>query len=587
MLALRRGELGADVSGMAGVPRLAAPAGAAILPLDVRDPAVARALGDLVGNGPSGLFELDLEYRCTFVNAGYEQLTGRDVNAALGDGWLSAFHPDDIATLRTTSVCELRVVDDDGNVRRWLSVRTTPLRHAAGAATGLLGTLEDVTDRKRLEERLEFDATHDRLTGLGSRGLLAAELTAALAGTRRGGPGVTLLFIDLDGFKRVNDMLGHAAGDDLLVQVAQRLTGAVRAGDFCVRLGGDEFVVCSIGVGEPEQSVHLAERLLATLSEPYDVHGHEVLVGASIGIASVQGEDPVSVDQLLSNADIASYRAKRLGRGRVEVFDDDLRRRLSSARRVARSVGRLLDQPRVPILCTPIVHLATRNLVGFDCTIDWDAADVTEAPDAVARIVEEAGMSRALDVALVRTVLAQLGEWEQTPPGAIVPGLSVSLTRSGALSPLVPEIVRDMLSRSRVTPSLCWLGVPESAVAADLEAASLVAASLDELGIGVALRDFGSAVSSLEQLRRLPTPTMTVAGPLVAAVHEAPTPDDASTALLGAIVQYAGALGRIVVAFGVQDEAHAQRLQHMGCDFGAGPAFGPVLPPAHVGELLT
>ena len=571
---------------MAGVPRLDAPDDGATHPLDVRDPAVASALGALVGEGPIGIFELDAQGRCTFVNPAYERLTGRSAHDALRDGWSTPFHPDDVERFSTTSPCELRVVDHDGRVQRWLSARTTPLSNAAGHERGLLGTLEDITDRKRLEERLEYDATHDRLTGLGSRALLVEELNASLARMRRGGAGVALLFIDLDGFKRVNDMLGHAAGDDLLVQVAQRLSGGVREGDFCVRLGGDEFVVCSIGIADPEQSVHLAERLLTTLSEPYDVHGHEVLVGASIGIASAHGEDPVSVDQLLSNADVASYRAKRLGRGRVEVFDDDLRRRLAAGRRVARSVGRLLDQPRVPMLCTPIVHLASRNLVGFDCAIDWEAADVNESTEAIARVVEESGMSRALDVALVRTVLAQLGEWEQTPPASIVPGLSVTLTRSGALSPLIPELVRDMLSRSRVTPSLCWLGIPESAVASDLEAASRVVVALDELGIGVALRDFGSAVSSLEQLRRLPSPTMTVAGPLVEAAHGTSADDDASIALLGAIVQYARALGRIVVAFGVQDETHAQRLQQMGCEFGAGPAFGPSVPPGRVDDLF-
>jgi diguanylate cyclase (GGDEF)-like protein len=480
---------------------------------------------------------------------------------------------------------ELRITTADGALR-WLYARSVPLRDADGQVSGFLGTLEEITDRKLLEERLEYDATHDRLTGLGSRALLVEELTSALARTRRGAKGVALLFIDLDGFKRVNDMLGHAAGDELLVQVAHRIRHAVRDTDVCVRLGGDEFIVCCSDVESLAQSVHLAERLLARVSEPYDLHGHEVLVGASIGIATAEGEDPVSVDQLLSNADMASYRAKRLGRGRVEVFDDDLRRKLAKGRRIARAVGRLLDAPRLPILCTPIADLSNRGIVGFDCQVDWASAEIHESVDAIGHVIEETGMSRALDISLVRTVLGQLAEWEREPPCSIIPGLSVVLTRAGAQSAVFPELVRDMLSRSRVVPSLCWIGIPESAVAHDLDATSQVAIGLDELGLGVALRDFGSAVSSLDQLRRLPTPTMTIAGPLVAALH-GEVDDHASTALLAAIVQYARALGRIVVAFGVQDDAHAERLRELGCDFGCGPAFGPTLPPAQVANYLA
>jgi len=420
-------------------------------------------------------------------------------------------------------------------------------------------------------------------------------MNGALALTRRGGPAIALLFIDLDGFKRVNDMLGHAAGDELLVQVAKRLRASLRAGDLCVRLGGDEFVVCcrdrddaaTHNANPHEHALQLAERLLDALNEPYDVHGHEMLVGASIGIASASGEDPVSTDQLLSNADIAAYRAKRMGRGRIEMFDDELRRQLAKARRIGRSVGRLLDQPRLPMVLSPLVHLGDGNIVGFDCTVDWETAGVHEDPETITRVVDDAGMSRALDVAVVRTALALIGEWERRPPARFVPGLSITLTRTGALSPVLPELIRDMLVRSEVSPALCWLGVPEAAVAHDLDAATRVVVALDELGVGVALRDFGSAVSSLEQLRRLPAPTMTIAGPLVAAVRDAGEGDDENTALLAAIVKYARALGRVVVAVGLHDEAHARRLRDLGCDFGTGPAFGPAMQPGEVVEFLA
>jgi diguanylate cyclase (GGDEF)-like protein/PAS domain S-box-containing protein len=579
---------------MAGVPHVNSPFGASVVPRDVRDPdaplALAQRWRTFVGESPIGIFEIDLEGRCVFVNPAFERLTGLPAQDALGSGWQRAIHDHDLALLRparaheNTSPFEVQLRTLDGS-ERWASARAIPLRTADGAIAGYLGTLEDITERRHLEARLEHDATHDRLTGLGSRALLVEAMTAALARIRRGGRGIALLYIDLDWFKRVNEMLGHDAGDAVLVQVAERLRVATRGTDVCARLGGDEFVVCGADVDSIVHASILAERVLSSLGEPYNVHGHEVFITASIGIAIADGEDLVSVDQMLSHADAASYRAKQEGRARVEIFDDDLRRQLAQTRRIARAVARLLDLPRVPLLCSPIVNLGDGEVIGFDCAVDWADAGVDNDIETITRVVEETGMSRALDHGLIRTVVAQLAEWEHKPPGAIVPGLSLVLTRAGATSPVMPEFVHGMLTRSRVTPGLCWLGLPESAVAKDLDAVSRVVTSLQELGVGVALRDFGSGVGSLEQLRRLPTPTMTIAGPLVEAAHVAN--DDMNTSLLAAIVQYARALGRIVVAMGVQDAEHAQRLRDLGCSFGSGPAFGPRLRPEDVGSFLA
>jgi len=546
----------------------------------------------LVTESPIGICEVDAEDRCVFVNPAFERITQVRAADALGSGWWRALHPGDVEKLRAqmqraaggveTMPAPLRLTTPEGELR-WVSARWVVLRRADGEVTGFLGSFEDVTERRRLEERLEYDATHDRLTGLGSRALLVEELNATLARTRRGAGGVAVFFIDLDGFKRVNDMLGHAAGDELLVQVAQRLRGAIRDGDVCVRLGGDEFVVCCADMDSVTQSSMVADRLLAHVSEPYDVHGHEVEIGASIGIATARGEDPLSADQLLSNADVAAYRAKRLGRGRVELFGEDLRRELAQDRRIARTVARLLEEPRLPILCTPIAHLTTNAIVGFDCVVDWESTDLY-AGEAIPKVVEEAGLSRALDAAMVRTVLAQLGEWESDPPGPSIPGLSMVLTPTCASSPAFAQVVRDMLVRSRVSPALCWIGVPESAVAHDFDAASRVVVALDALGIGVALRDFGSAVSSLEQLRTLPAGTLTIAGPLVAALQGAD--DEVSAALLGAIVKYARSLGRVVVANGVENGVQAELLRELGCEFASGTAFGPSLAAAQVRDFL-
>jgi diguanylate cyclase (GGDEF)-like protein/PAS domain S-box-containing protein len=547
---------------MAGAPRLSAPGGPEVL---------AARWRAFVDESPLGIFEVDAGGMCTFVNPAFTRVTGFDAATAAGAGWRAAFR-DEIEVEVGASARTLQVITADGELR-WASLRFVPLQDA------FLGMLEDVTEQRRLEERLEYDATHDRLTGLASRALLVEDLRAALARARRSNAVVAVLFVDLDGFKRVNDMLGHAAGDEVLVQVAQRLRNTVREGDVCVRLGGDEFVVCCADVGAARNAVVVAERLVARLGAPYDVHGHEVFVGASIGIATAHGEDPVSVDQMLANADVATYRAKHLGRGRAEVFDEDLRRQLAQERRFARTVGRMLDAPRLPILCAPIAELEHGTIVGFECAVDWKQAGLRES-GAINQEIDDAGLSRALDIAMIRTILWYLADWEAQPFAPIVPGLSVVLTREGATSPILPELVRDMLARSHVNPSLCWIGIPEAAVAQQFDATNLVAQALDELHVGVALCDFGSAVSSLEQLRCLPTPTMTIAGPLVE------DGDEVRHALLAAIVGYARALGRIVLASGVQDAEHAARLRALGCAFGTGPAFGPVLRPEDIPSFM-
>ncbi|HVJ97317.1 MAG TPA: diguanylate cyclase, partial [Acidimicrobiia bacterium] len=535
---------------MATAPRLDASSGTGVPPPDVRDPDVADALEHearwrtLVGEIPIGIFELDHEDRCVFANASFARITGMAAADALGTGWYDMLDLDDLAAMRArrqhdtahgvASVCELRIAGAEAH-DGWVEVRSVPIRDDAGTITGWLGTLEDLTERKALEAQLEYDATHDRLTGLGSRALLVANAKTALGRSRRTARGVALLFIDLDGFKGVNDTLGHAAGDELLIQVARRLEESTRDSDLCVRLGGDEFVACCPDVDSLEIAGIVAERLLARVSAPYDIHGHEVRITASVGIAHAQGDDPVSVEQMLSNAEIAAYRAKRLGKARIELFDDDLRRELAKERKIARSVGRLLDQMRVPLQLVPIAELAHNTVIGFDCNVAWEKAEVREPLAVITQIVEETGMSRALDLAVVRTMLAQLSEWDHDPPAETIPGLGVRLTVAGAQSPLLPELVRDMIARTRAEPSRCWIGIPEAAVAHDIEATSQIALALEELGVGVALRDFGSAVSSLDQLRQLPAPTITIAGPLVeAVVADDPTDREAGTALLAA-----------------------------------------------------
>jgi diguanylate cyclase (GGDEF)-like protein/PAS domain S-box-containing protein len=540
-----------------------------------------------------GIHVLDLDAGFLRVNRAACLMLGYAEQYLLDTDLFAHVHPDDVQSLREDH--DRLVRGEQQSYRRehrlrrsdgewiWGRFGASLVRDDGGAPLYLVGQIEDVTEQHRLAERLAHEATHDRLTGLASRALLFEHLERALAGVRRHGAAAAVLFIDLDGFKRVNDTLGHAVGDELLVQVADRLRQSVRASDVIVRLGGDEFVICCSQLDSPGAATDLADRVLELAGRPFIVQGHEVMIGASIGIAVARGDDPVSGEQLLSNADVAAYRAKRHGRGRVEVFDETLRRELAERRRVARVVSSLLELDVLPLVLGPIVHLADGRVVGYQCTVDWDRVGISDGEAAV-QIAEETGMARAFDRMMLRTVLGQLRTWEQEIPARYMPGLCFGLTVSAVLAPEFLGEVQAALTEYGVHPARVWLGVPEAAMTLDTDRATHVADVLVDRGFGVALRDFGAGVQTLEQLRRLPATTVTLAAALVDALA---ADDDVGTALVTSVLRFTRALGRLSLATGIPTKAEAHHLAVMGCDFGSGPAFGPLLRPEDVSAFLS
>ncbi len=532
-----------------------------------------------------GIHVLDCESRFLRVNRATCLMLGSAEQYLLESTLFSFVHPDDLESVteahrtllageRSSYSLTLRLRRFDGEWI-WGRASASVVRDDGGLPLHLVSQIEDVTEQHHLAERLAYDATHDRLTGLASRPVLFDHLDRGLARVRRGGTEVAVLFIDLDGFKRVNDTLGHAVGDDLLIQVAQRLRGCVRGSDVVVRLGGDEFVIYCAELQSAHVANELAERVLEVIAQPFVVDGHELSISGSIGIATARGDEPISGEQLLSNADVASYRAKRRGRGRADTFDDDLRKELSERRRVVRTVSRLLEDDRLPLLLSPIVRLADRRVVGFDCELDWVRAGLHDA-HAATRVFAETGMARAMDLALIQTTLELLARWEIERDADAVPGLSIALTPSTVLAPDFPNQVRELLGQYEARRDRCWLGVPEAALAQDLDGASRAVHAFCDLGVGVALRDFGAGVSSLEQLRRLPAKTVTFAGRLVDALAGE---DDVGTALVTSVLRFARALGRMTLATGVVAPSDAERLAQLGCDYGSGAAFGPARRP--------
>ena len=540
---------------------------------------------------PIGIFEVDLDDRCTFVNPAFERLTGLAAHDALGDGWRRSCIPTisrrcgpapDATECDEPCVVELRISrrrSSRGGSARGRS--RCAARTASSPATSARSKTS--TERKVLEERLEHDATHDRLTGLGSRALLVEQVTCGAGAdpTRRARRRVVV-----HRPRRVQARERHARprGRRRTARAGRAAArgASVRDADVCVRLGGDEFVVCCIDVGSPADQSTLLGRAVARMRSPNRTTCTVTKCSSARASASRPrtAKTRSSVDQLLSNADIASYRAKRLGRGRVEIFDDELRRRLARGpahraqrRPAARRAARCRSCARRSCISR------TESVVGFDCAVDWDARRTSTS-----RRRDRARRRRGGDVARRSTSRssARCSPSSRSGSGArrarSFPALQRRADpRRARSSPVLPEMVRDMLTRTRVDAVAVLARDPGSRGRARLRRRVAASSSaLDELGVGVALRDFGSAVSSLEQLRRLPTPTMTRRPDRSSRRCTATTRTTATATLLAAIVQYARALGRIVVAFGVQDEAHTRAAARARAAASASvPAFGP------------
>jgi diguanylate cyclase (GGDEF)-like protein/PAS domain S-box-containing protein len=547
----------------------------------------------LVGESPIGIFELDLDDRCTFVNPAFQRLTGLNAHEALGDGWSSAIATQDVvrvseqqrdaARTDNASACELRIIGPGGSAR-WVSMRSVPLREPDGRLTGFLGTIEDITERKGLEERLEHDATHDRLTGLGSRALLVEEMSAALARTRRGGPGVALLFIDLDGFKRVNDSLGHPAGDELLIRVAERIRSAVRTDDVVARLGGDEFVVCCLEVDDEETVTTIASRIVQQVQVPFRIAGKNAVISASVGIAFARGQfesrRPLAgSEELISRADLAMYHAKTTGRSRFVVFDDDMGSRAEEQLAIENALRLAVHRNELVLHYQPIIDLPTGCVVEMEALVRWNRpGHGLVMPDLFIPVAEASRLITAIDSQVVRTACSEAASWPDR-------SVSVSINLS-ALDLQYDEMVTAIssaLHSSGLAPGRLVIELTETTLMSDDLAVAANLARIESLGVRLAIDDFGTGYSSLSYLRRLPTQTIKIDRSFITPIGD----DDAAAAIVGAIITMAHAVGQRVVAEGVETAGQAARLKLLGCDSAQGYLYARPQPAEIAWELVN
>jgi diguanylate cyclase (GGDEF)-like protein len=487
---------------------------------------------------------------------------------------------------------DLRIVRAGGAVRHVHQQVEVTERGADGSAARLAGAVHDITRRKDAEEQIRRLAYYDPLTGLPNRLLFTEQLLRALAQAQRHGRRVAIMFVDLDNFKRVNDTLGHRAGDQLLREASARLSAVLRAHDSIARgtgdgsdnsiarLGGDEFIVLLTDVVHGQDAAGAARRLVDTLAEPFTIESTEIFCGGSVGV-SIYPDDGDDVDTLLKNADTAMYRAKARGRGAYQLYDKSMNERALDHLRMETRLRRALERNEFVLHYQPRIDVASGRIVGAEGLIRWQHPERgLLQPLEFIRLVEQAGLVIPIGEWAIETACQQTAHWHKLGLRAVP--VAVNLASTHLREKGLPALVARALHRHRVPAHCLEIEVTESILLADPELAVRIAQELSEMGIRLSIDDFGTGYSSMGYLKRLPLAALKIDRSFVRDLDT--DPDD--EAIVRAIIALARSLKLRVVAEGVETQAQLAFLQSMRCDEYQGFLHSGAVEPATFAALL-
>jgi diguanylate cyclase (GGDEF)-like protein/PAS domain S-box-containing protein len=550
-------------------------------------------------NTPLAVIEWDTQLRIVRWSGQAPAIFGWEAAEALGRSpasWRLVFEDDRAAFDRTIE--ELmrgperhatllhRNYRKDGSVI-WVEWHNSALRDAAGRLVSILSLAQDVSSRIQAEERLQYMATHDGLTGLPNSVLLNDRLDASLARARRSKHRVGVMFLDLDHFKDVNDSLGHRVGDGLLKELARRIRGALRQSDLLARISGDEFVVVLEDLPDDDGPDRVARKVLEEVRRPFQVDGHELHVSGSLGLALFP-EDGDDAETLLKNADAAMYHAKELGRDGFRAFSAELGARRVHRMQVEMALRRALRENELVLHFQPIVDLPTQQVRRAEALLRWhDPERGLQLPQGFIPLAEESGLGHAVGQWVLETACRQARSWRDAGLGDITVCVNLSAGQLRDTS-MVADLKR-ILALTGCEPGWLQLEITETSMVRDVEGASLVLTRLRALGVRVAIDDFGTGFSSLSHLRHLPVDVLKIDKGFVADIDLAPGrrgEPAGGAAIVSAVIGLARGLGLDVVAEGVEKQSQLDFLREQGCGACQGYLLCPPLPAAEFERWL-
>ena len=543
----------------------------------------------LVQNASDMVLVVDRDGIVDYESVAVERILGSRADAHVGQPLTRSVHPEDAETFsrHLASIADRPGANVGGEARfanadgRWRVFEWTARNLLSDPAVGgFVINAHDVTDRTELEAQLRHQAFHDPLTGLANRALFADRVEHSLTRRRRGREMPAVLFLDLDDFKTVNDTLGHGQGDRLLVEASRRVVDAIRPGDTAGRLNGDEFAVLLDEIGDLDQAIEVAQRILQRIAQPYDI-GRDVSVTASLGIAMVDA-DVRDTEDILARADVAMYAAKAAGKACHVVYEPAMRDRAWTRLELEAELRRALERNELTVVYQPILDLRTRTPVEMEALVRWDHPTRGRlAPADFIAAAEESGLIVPLGHFVLERACAQAAEWRRMWPDVPI-DLSVNLSSRQFRDPGLLDIIRGAVERSGLPASFLKVEITESAML-DAEASDLLMRRIRDMGIRLAVDDFGTGYSGLSYFQRFPLDTLKIDRSFVSGLGRDPRSD----AIVHATIAFAKALGLTVTAEGIETEDQFERCRSLGADRGQGYLFARPLDPAAVETYLA
>lgn len=552
----------------------------------------------------------DRDGKRIYNSPAYQKVLGYDPEELASTCSMDQIHPEDCARVREASAkasstgrgerLEYRIRHKDGS---WRFVESTAsaIRNSKGETTGLVIVNRDVTERKRAEQKLAHQSFHDGLTGLPNRALFLDRLQRSITHSRRhSGFKFAVLFIDIDEFKVFNDSLGHGAGDDLLVQIAQRLTASLRGVDTVsrprpandenaylsestlARPGGDEFTILIEELHDPSDAIRVAERIQQRVAVPFDSNNQQIVLSVSIGIAFSSG-GVADAQDVLRDAEIAMYRAKSTGKARYEVFDHAMHAGAIKRLQLETDLRKAVELKQFCVYYQPIVSLQDERIVGFETLSRWQRPEGLIMPGEFITVADETGIILSINNELLYEASRQLRSWQSLFPADPPLSLNVNITPKQFAQPDLASKIGKILQETGLDPSAVNLEITETIAMADADRSAVVLSQLKALGVRLDIDDFGTGYSSLSRLQHFPVDRLKIDRSFISRMDT----DGETREIVRIIIMLAHGLGLKVVAEGVETQAQAAMLKDLDCEQAQGYLYAKPVPSSTIDQLLN